>query len=188
MDTFLYPLMIHENYISICHNRINKDCNKEFLDIISDCSENFSIYDHIQNFKYRNNDWSLEKICMIHSAISTKKEINKLKKGFTSSNNIKYTSLLGKISQYHKSVKKINNVNMEINIILSSDDLYYIVEAIRNHIISNEYHLAKEIMKEYKIDIEKLETLIKVNKFNTEKFKLNAQIRKVLEIDFSDTL
>ena len=188
-DKFLYPFMIHENYLYNMPENIS--VNKK-LEYCSKIANNLSKNDVIQNLIFEKQLWELNN----NSAILTLAKTNLLHKNLLKGNETKYTfkkrkytTLLNKVSLYYTNRKVYNTLLQKYGV--SYMEIYLLSEIIRV-LITNK--AKKEtivelvsIIKRLNLDIDYIDLLVRINKFGNidiKKFytcKYKSEIRKQLE-------
>jgi len=170
------PLMIHKNYIMTTNQYTNEDINK--LKDITNITKSLSMGDVIDNYVYGEQKWDITNVHGFYSCASV---------GYYVHNNKYY---LNERPEYftdmnRTSIKRINRRNIvsasqQIDTI-DPMDYIYINKIILKHIENDNMDILLKIMKKYKLTLEKLESIIKIDKSNKNKISLNAKQKKILK-------
>ena len=190
-DKFLYPFLIHENYIYFINNEnINF---QDALNYLNNITNNLSKNDIIQNLIFEKQLWDLNNcsaiLTTVRTSIESNKIINKYKDIKIKLFKQKYTTLLNKVSLYYTNRKVYNKLLNKfgvqyIDIYLLSE---FIVKLILNKNNDLSLNILKSIIKNLKMSIEYIDLLIRVYKFDTidiKKYytcKLKSEIRNELK-------
>ncbi len=169
------PLMIQQHYIDYL-----KGNN---LDIINKISKSLSYGDILENYIYENNIYDIRDIqsfyqCVYPSFLLTRKlnpnneNINKFDGFFDYPKDLNKTSI--RCINYTKNINPSNKVftGMSIN------DYLYFNKIIRSVINSNELNKCNDYMDKYNCNISLLESVLKINKIDENKFSLSTKIKK----------
>jgi hypothetical protein len=188
-DKFLYPFMIHENYL---YNMPDLIDTKDKLNYCREIANNLSKNDVIQNLIFEKQLWELNN----NSAILTLAKTNSLHKkllenydGEYTFKKRKYTTLLNKVSLYYTNRKVYNTLLQKYGITYM--EIYLLSEVIRI-LITNK--AKKEtitelvnIIQHLNLDIDYIDLLVRINKFGSvdiKKFytcKYKSEIKRQLE-------
>lgn len=204
IDCLLTPLMIYHNSINYIKN--TEDKNNKKLKIYRNVLNSLSIHDTIQTNIFEVQDWDeLYDYAGFYGCVLPNYYFNELKnkKDIT----IEFTSLLNKISQMYVNKKLLNSAkNSTGKIICDSDELIYLTEIIsyyfdnymenendfeeitqesnedeNNVIVNNNSDLIK-FMNKYKINVDGLENILKIEKLNQNnekrKKKFTLKVKK----------
>jgi DNA polymerase III delta prime subunit len=165
-EKVLLPLMVHQNYVKSTLKNYQK--KEDRYDIIKKVSQSLSYGDVVENYIYGDQNWDLQEIHGFHTCVATSFYLNntnntgeKLKL-----TKLKFTTDLNKTSIKKINKKNINNTNKcfkDMNIF----DYIYINKIIRKLIENNEIKECVDILKEYNIKLEHIESLLKIDKIET---------------------
>jgi DNA polymerase III delta prime subunit len=172
-EKVLLPLMIHQNYPkSIISNY--EDENQ--YELIQKISESLSIGDVIENYIYGDQNWEMQEIHGYYTCVATsyyscsglEEEPNKVKLNFATDLN-------------KTSIKKINKKNI-INTDkcfknMNTVDYIFINKIIRKFIGDGKINECIDLLKEYDIKLEHIESLLKIDKIKNTKTCLSSKQR-----------
>ena len=184
IDCLLIPLMVYHNIIIFLKN--SKDDNKKKLSVYKNILHSLCIHDKIQTNIFEFQDWSeLYDIASIYGTVLPNYYTSQLKDINPNLRiELEFTNLLNKISQIFVNKKMINTVRNDLTKInLDLNEVIYFVEIITsflNDFTNNDECESDEkeeddekisdeltnIMNKYKMDIEQLENLLKIEKLN----------------------
>lgn len=174
------PLMIHENYYK-CILKSNKS-KKEKLDTIKNISNLLSDGDFYEYYIYNNQDWDMLEYVGFYTCVNPSYLLN----NYTSSsinNNItfKFPENLNKTSI--KSINKKNINNIEANFTnINIYDYIHINKIIKKLLENKDLKSISCILKSYNLDINQLESLLKIDKIiNTKNNCLTIKNKRDLE-------
>jgi len=174
------PLMIHENYYK-CILKSNKS-KKEKLETIKNISDLLSDGDFFEYHIYHNQEWDMLEYVGFYTCVNPSYLLN----NYTSStinNNItfKFPEDLNKTSI--KSINKKNINNIEANFInINIYDYIHINKIIKKLLENKDLKSISYILKSYNLDINQLESLLKIDKIiNTKNNCLTIKNKRDLE-------
>lgn len=170
-EKVLLPLMMHENYIK----KINTMglTNKEKSEILLRVTNTLSEGDIIENDIYGDQSWEMQEIHGFHTCVQPSFFLNETKKSAKTTETA-FTADLNKTS-----IRKINKNN-----ILSANtcwpnaniqDYIYMNKILRKMIKENNISDCVNLIKDYKITLSKLESLLKIDKITNTKIGLIAK-------------
>lgn len=178
------PLMMHQWYVKT----LNLHCpdDKLTIDTCFEIAQNISKGDVVENYIHSNQSWNLYEIhgsltCVTPSYLinkNTNDHIFKLPGAFekekpypidpnkTSLKNINKKNILN-VNQYipHIDIHDILNISQILKYLIDNDKLQDVIS----------------LVKEYKLDSTKIETLLKVNKIKFSKISLSSKQKKDLD-------
>lgn len=177
IEKVLLPLMVHQNYAK--HILVNiVDINKKF-EIMNKVAESLSIGDVIENYIYGDQNWDMQEIhgfytCVVPSFYLCRKIDN--------NQALKIIDLEFPLDLNKTSIKKINKKNIintsqcfrNMNIF----DYIYINKIIRKLINNGKIKECVEILKNYNIKVEHIESLLKIDKIRNTKVSLLSKQKK----------
>ena len=168
LDKSMLPMMMHENYPFLLSKNDTETAEK-ILDLVC-CG------DVIDTYVFNYQKWSLQDIQLYISCISVAILINKNQ---VYDKRLKFTEILGKISNQGINNKHVSYLRGKINInyFISIEDLYYFRRLLVACLLSNEdknFKKGIDIMNEYNIDIEDIDKLIKIDKVIREEQEKNC--------------
>lgn len=175
MEKTIMPLMIQQHYIDYLKgNNIN---------IINKISNSLAYGDILENYIYDNNIYDIRDVqsfyhCVYPSFLLTSKlnpkniDINKFDCYFEYPKDLNKTSI--RCINYTKNINPSNKVftGMSIN------DYLYFNKIIRNIIKSNDLDKCDKYLEDYNCNISLLESVLKINKIDENKFSLSTKIKK----------
>lgn len=174
------PLMIHENYYK-CILKSNKS-KKEKLETIKNISNLLSDGDFFEYHIYHNQEWDMLEYVGFYTCVNPSYLLN----NYTSStinNNItfKFPEDLNKTSI--KSINKKNINNIEANFTnINIYDYIHINKIIKKLLENKDLKSISCILKSYNLDINQLESLLKIDKIiNTKNNCLTIKNKRDLE-------
>ena len=189
-DKFLYPFLIHENYI---YSVILKLPFNQQLKYLKDISSKLSKNDVIQNVIFEKQLWELNNNSAILTVANTNIKHQKLLKDYNLKNEYnkrKYTTLLNKVSLYYTNRKVFNTIlkNYGLDVfetyLLSEIICGFIKEKNKENNIENIVNIIKKLdIKSETIDL--LVRIYKFDKIDMKKFytcKFKNDLRKKLEL------
>ena len=176
LEKTLLPLMIHQNY----PNYINKNIpSKNKYAVIEEITENLCDGDIAENFIYSEQNWDLQEIYGLLSCVSNSYALN-VKNPRTI--NCVFPSDLNK-----SSIMKINAKNIEFaDKYFNNLNIYDYInmnKILRKYIDKGEIKKSKYLLNNYKLEIEHIEKLLKIDKIKKSKNNLTLkQKREFIEI------
>ena len=179
MDTFLIPMIIHENYIHIIINKHRKNYVKH----ISKISDLLCINDIMNNKTFRNNYWEIINYLPYLSTIP----VNKIIKKNNIECKINYSSLFfSKLSQ--RSIKKNKIVKFIMSFESSRikyENIFILLDMIKYFINTNKMEDLNNILNYYHFTYEQFNELVKLDKDISTQIKNNQKkiIKKYLNND-----
>ena len=175
IEKTVMPLMIQQHYIDYLKNNN--------IDSINKISESISLGDILENYIYENNIYDIRDIqsyyqCIYPSYILTNKlnpkkiDSNKFGGTFTYPKDLNKTSI--RCINYTKNICPSNKIfrNMDIN------DYMYINKIVKNIIKFGEYKYCNDLLSNYNCNISSLESVLKIDKIDENKFGLSTKIKK----------
>lgn len=170
-EKVLLPLMVHQNYIRGVMNNCESDEDK--YDLIQKISDSLSTGDVIENFIYGEQNWNMQEIhgfytCAAPSYYLSEKITKKKGNAVDFANDLNRTSIK-KINK--KNITNTNKCFCNMNIY----DYIYINKIIRKLIVRNNIKECAQLMKQYNIELEHIETLLKIDKVKYIKLNLNSK-------------
>lgn len=169
------PLMVHQNYMNI----LDDDYKKISKNDIEQIANSISCGDVIDNYIYGEQRWDITNVhgfftCSVPSYI------------LRNSNNIQYSKPKFPVDMNKTSIKKLNKKNI-INaskIFNSADpfDYVYMSRLLTSIIADRDFDKLITIMKTYKLSLDKLENILKIDKNNQYKLTLTQKQKKLLSI------
>ncbi len=174
VEKTLLPLMMHENYPDFVMK--NYKSSAERFDIMEKISESLSDGDVVENCIYGDQNWDMQEIHGLLSCVLVSYNLCK-----TNDNPIKskcnFTTDLNKTS-----IKKINSKN-----IINADkcfknvdifDYIYMNKIIRKKIEDGKIDECVQLLSDYNIKLEHIETLLKIDKIKDSKNNLTSKQKK----------
>lgn len=179
VEKVLLPLTIHQNYIKILTMNNIKNVHK----CVDEISDAFSVGDIIENYIYGEQSWDLQELHGFYTCVVPSHTMN------TTHITNKYTQLDFSSDLNKTSIKNINKKNIinaskcfsKMNIL---DYIY--ISKIFNHLISiGDIQKMTDMVKDYNINLEHIESILKVDKIKTYKTQLTAKQKKDIRIIFN---
>ncbi len=160
-EKVLLPLMVHYNYPK--HVIRNHNKSKRYKTVKS-VIESLSEGDVIDNYIYGDQNWDMQEIhgfytCVVPSYLLSNTNVN------TRYESPVFTTDLNKTSIKKINKKNINNTNRcfkDMNIF----DYIYINKIVSKLILNNEIERCVKLLKDYDIELEHIESLLKIDKIN----------------------
>lgn len=173
-EKVLLPLMVHQNYVASVLMNIND--NKDQYEIIKKVGESLSTGDVVENYIYGDQSWEMQEIHGFHTCAATSFYLCE-KMTSALEVDLAFTTDLNKTSIKKINKKNINNTNRcfkNMNIF----DYIYINKIIRKLIESNRIQECVNLMKNYGIKLEHIESLLKIDKIKNAKTSLTSKQKK----------
>jgi len=180
----IIPLMIQHHYINFLSNK--------HFPLIKQISNSLSKGDVIENYIYEHNIYDIRDTQAFHQCV---------KPSFILSNcfnpkKLHPDKLMTNILSFPLDLNKtsIKHINYTKNIIPSTlhfknmklDDYIYLNKILKGLLQTENYDKINELMKGYNIDINGIESVLKINKLNGEKFVISTKLKKCLSKNCSD--
>ena len=178
-DTFLVPLLIHENYIKIMFHRKTDNLNK--IKDIKNISKLCILYDIVNDKIFKNNYWSLIPCIPYMYLIPINKIFNKYKT-ICEEDTIEFPTLFTKMSQH--LIKGRKEINLTMNIeksMIKCNDIVYLLYVIEYYLFkkTNLEYLINNILSFYNINYEMFGEIIKLDK--NISIQLKTPTRKIIK-------
>ena len=183
-DKFLYPFLIHENYLYSIILKLPLD---EQLKYLRNVSEKLSKNDVIQNVIFEKQLWELNNNSAILTVANTNINHRNLLEEHNIENNYskrKYTTLLNKVSLYYTNRKVFNTILKDYGLdifeayLLSEIICGYIKEKNKEKNIEN----IVKIIKDLNLKPETIDLLVRIYKFD------NVDMKKFYTCKFKNDL
>jgi DNA polymerase III delta prime subunit len=175
-DKVIIPLMIQQNYVE-CINKCYADIEDK-LKIASNIANSLSLGNIIESYIYNEQNWDMHAVHSFYSCIYPVNEISKL--DIARSNiNIEYPKDLNKTSIKKINKKNIINSNNYLQN-LEVTDLIYINKLARTLIKEEKYSDCVNLFKDYKINVDNIESILKIDKINETKHIISSSVKKKL--------
>lgn len=180
----IIPLMIQHHYVNFLNNK--------HFPLIKEISNSLSKGDVIENYIYEHNIYDIRDTQAFHQCV---------KPSFILSNclnprKLHLDKMATKTLSFPLDLNKtsIKHINYTKNIIPSNlyfknmklDDYIYLNKIIKGLLQIENYNKINELMQEYNIDINGIESVLKINKLNGEKFIISTKVKKALTKNCSD--
>jgi DNA polymerase III delta prime subunit len=179
-EKVLLPLMVHQNYYkSVIENHENVDVQ---YDIISKVADALSTGDVIENYIYGDQNWEMQEVHGFFTCVVTSYNLSCGDKTKASDEIMKRVDLDFTTDLNKTSIKKINKKNIvntnecfkDMNIF----DFIYINKIIRRMIEENKIDDCVQLLKRYNIELEHIESLLKIDKIKNTKASLTSKQKK----------
>jgi DNA polymerase III delta prime subunit len=171
-EKVLLPLMVHQNYIkSVIANY--EDNNKRHK-TIKKITESLSTGDVVENYIYGDQNWDMQEIHGFYTCVLTSFNLNHGLEHDLERVNLAFATDLNKTSIKKINKKNINNTDRcfkNMNIF----DYIYINKIIRKLISEGKIKDCFELLKNYKIKLEHIESLLKIDKIKDTKTSLTSK-------------
>jgi hypothetical protein len=152
------------------------DINK--LHDINKISDSLSIGDVIDNYVYGEQKWDITNVHGFYACASVGYYINKNK--YQLRQRPEYFADMNRTSIKRNNRKNIITASQQIDT-LDPMDYIYINKIIMKYIVDDNMEKLVELMRKYKLTLDKLENIIKIDKSNKSKISLNAKQKKILK-------
>ena len=173
-DKVLLPLMVHQNYAESV--LVNVDDIEDQYNVIKKVGESLSTGDVVENYIYGDQSWEMQEIHGFHTCAATSYYLSE-KMDSALEVDLMFTTDLNKTSIKKINKKNINNTNRcfkNMNIF----DYIYINKIIRKLIDNNRIDECVNLMKDYGIKLEHIESLLKIDKIKNTKTTLSSKQKK----------
>ena len=179
------PLMIQQHYIDYLKNNN--------IDTINKISKTLSFGDILENYIYENNIYEIRDIqsfyqCIYPSYLLSSKlnpkniDINKFYGSFTYPKDLNRTTI--RCINYTKNICQSNKIFTNMSI----DDYLYFNKILKNVIKSDDYSICNEYLNNYNCNISSLESVLKIDKIDENKFSLSTKINKKIIHEFENIM
>ena len=177
MDKSTLPLMIHEHYFDHIINKFIK--YKDKLDILSVISESLSFGDFVEHHIYNDQDWDMQEFHGFYTCAVPSYYLNSRKK-FKKYERFRFPSDISKTNIKYSNKKNITNINHKFANATIYD--YVQMNKIIKYLLSeNNLKSVKYILKGYGLDINQIETLLKIDKIiSTKTNGLSSKLKKII--------
>ncbi len=174
-EKVLLPLMIQQNYIECIIQNYDDDVDKYAL--CHNVSDSLSMGDITENFIYGEQNWSMQYIHGIFTCVNPSYYINMNDKNKRTDFSSSFPADLNKTSI--KSINKKNIVNTDqclknMNIF----DYMFVSKIIYKYIVNNNIEACIQLLSGYGIEMEYIESLLKINKIRSNKSCLTMKQKK----------
>lgn len=170
------PLMIHKNYIVTTNTYTYADINN--MDDINKISYSLSMGDVVDNYIYGEQKWDITNVHGFYSCATIGYYMNKNK--YQLKQRPEYFVDMNRTSIKRNNRKNIITASQQIDT-LDPMDYIYINKIIMKYVLDDDMNGLIDLMKKYKLTLEKLENIIKIDKSNRSKISLNAKQKKMLK-------
>lgn len=194
-ETFKIPLYIHENcvnYIKSCENLEHNQKIEILTKLMNYCSKSDYLHTYIFNNKY----WNLFYYNALYGVIKPNYLLNNKLLNKNTVKNVKFSSILSKISQKHTNRKLILNSIKDlehVKINFTKEILVLVGHFIYNNLSNKKGDINKLVkyMKHKNIKIKDLDVLLKLTKLNELEIikirKCSCYYKKKLKILLNET-
>jgi len=173
-EKVLLPLMIHQNYIDTILVNYPKE---QQIDLIYKISNSLALADVVENYIYGDQNWDMQEIHGYHTCVAP---------SFYLSQNLPKDPII--LTQYfakdlnRTSIKKINKKNINnTNICFKNMNIFdyiYINKIIKRLIAKNQIEECIDLLKDYDIKFEHIESLLKIDKITEASIKPTGKQKK----------
>ena len=180
----IIPLMIQHHYINFLGNRN--------FPLIKQISNSLSKGDVVENYIYEHNIYDIRDTQAFHQCVKPSYIIsNCLNPNKTPSDKLPTKSLGFPLDLNKTSIKFINYTK---NIVPSNehfknmklDDYIFLNKILKGLLETENYNKINELIQGYNIDINGIESVLKINKLNGEKFTISTKMKKALTKNCED--
>jgi FixJ family two-component response regulator len=175
------PLMIHQNYLQQLIKNNFKFTTQQNIENIQTITKSFSIGDVIDNYIYGEQRWDITDVHGFYTCCLPSYFLNpsNLKENKYISNP-KFPIDMNKTSIKKSNKKHILNASRNFN---STDpfDYVYIGKILTKLIMDNNIEELIKLMKGYKLSLDRVETILKIDKNNQYKITLTTKQKKLLK-------
>ena len=177
-EKVLLPLMIQQNYVECIIQ--NYDDKNEIYALTQLVSDSLSMGDITENYIYGEQNWSMQDVHGIFTCVNPSYYINSSVNNQHTRFSSKFPVDLNKTSI--KSINKKNIVNTDqclknMNIF----DYIFVSKIIYHYITNNQIEECIKLLIGYDIEIEYIESLLKINKIRKHKSNLTLKQKKEFE-------
>jgi hypothetical protein len=174
----IIPLMIQHHYVNFLSN-------KNFS-LIKEISNSLSKGDVIENYIYEHNIYDIRDTQAFHQCVKPSYILSNCFNPKKMHPDKLATKILGFPLDLNKT--SIKHINYTKNILPSNlyfknmklDDYIYLNKVIKGLLQTENYNKINELMQGYNIDINGIESVLKINKLNGEKFIISTKVKKCL--------
>ncbi len=179
LDRSTIPLIFHENYLSNIQTQYKKLSCKTKIELIYEISQNLSYGDIIDGFIYSNSAWDLQIVYGYYTCVIPAFLINEQPGKQKNRESYLYTKDFNKTS-----IRKINcrvisktqaNSHMKN---MSIIDFLHINNILKSLIEEEKYDKIYQLLKEYNLQEDQIESLLKIDKIKMTKNNLTAKQKK----------
>ena len=174
-EKVLLPLMVHENYIeSVLTNFMDE---QEQFDIINEVSELLSTGDVIENYIYGDQSWIMQENHGYYTCAATSFAMCNSREGEELNPGLEFASDLNKTSIKKINKKNISNTN-ECFKGMNIFDYMYINQILIKLINSGRIDEFIDLVRNYDIKLEHIESLLKIDKIKSVKVSLTSKQKR----------
>lgn len=171
------PLMIQWNYVK----RVIDYCDEvegdnKSCDTLLEVADMLSTGDVVENYIYGDQSWDMQEIHGFYTCAATSFELDRYKKSSEQNifdnepgSNISYTLDFNKTSIMKINRKNVINANRCFQNSMDISDYIYMNKIIRRFVKNNKIKECVEMMRDYGIELEHIESLLKIDKINNNK-------------------
>jgi hypothetical protein len=159
------PLMIHDHYIDEITTNFKN--NKDKLQSIKKISDALSYGDYVEYHIYNSQTWDLQDIHGYFTCVSTSFHLN-TKEKYNKQIELSFTEDLSKTSIRNINRKNIINIKSKFEN-ANIYDYIYMNQIVKTLINNNQIKYCADILKEYNITTNNINTLIKIDKIRYSK-------------------
>jgi len=174
-EKVLFPLMVHENNVRYIYYNI--DSEEEQLEVSSNIAKVLSEGDLVENYIYCDQNWDLQELHGFYTCAVPSHYYNKSKGKYSEKIRPQFPQDLNKTS-----IKKINKKNIDkTNKCLQNmkiNDFININRIIKYLLKNNNIEECVRLLKPYNINKEQIESLLKIDKIDTDKVILTSKQKK----------
>jgi hypothetical protein len=180
----IIPLMIQHHYVNFLGNRN--------FPLIKQISNSLSRGDVVENYIYEHNIYDIRDTQAFHQCVKPSYIISNCLNPNKTPNDKLPTKPLGFPLDLNKT--SIKFINYTKNIVPSNehfknmklDDYIYLNKILRGLLETENYNKINELIQGYNIDINGIESVLKINKLNGEKFTISTKMKKALTKNCED--
>jgi len=183
IEKVIVPLMLHQNYISHIKTQLPYISAEEKITLINTISKCLSNGDLIEGFIYSNQTWDLQNIHSFYTCAAISFLLNDFSNKLNRPEKYLFTKDMNKAS-----IQKINTKNIfktQKNYYMKNitiTDFIYINKIVRHLLDEKKYEEIAQLLGPYKLNIEQIDSLLKIDKLKISKNNLTAkQKRKIMQ-------
>lgn len=182
IEKVIIPLMLHQNYITHIEKQLPHITPLEKITLMNEISKCLSNGDIIEGFIYSNQTWDLQNIHSFYTCALTSFLLNNFESKLNQPERLDFTKDMNKAS-----IQKINTKNIfktQKNYYMkniSVSDFLYINKIIKFLLDNKRYEEIAELLKPYNLDIDQIDSLLKIDKLKTSKSNLSAKQKKKIQ-------
>jgi hypothetical protein len=189
-EKLLISLMIHQNYIKcISENKTQYNSKTQIITTINNIAKSISKGDNIDYLTHNEQIWDIKDAHCFYTCIYPSYCMSSLKSNIqnaTIKTKLDFPSDLNKTSI--KNINRKNVVNSNINLSnFEINDFIFLNKLIKNLLDDGKIKECSELFKDYGINVNEIESILKIDKINSTKTVLPTNIKKKLKLLINNT-